>query len=71
MVNGAVGLVPAAVAGIDQPPHHVDVFAHTERFVEAVDGTQHVGANDQRRGGHVADTSSGSDAGGLVAEVQR
>ena len=65
MVNGAGGLVPAAVAGLDQPPHHVDVFARTQRFVEAADRAQRVGANDQRRGGHVADASSRSDAGRL------
>ena len=59
------------MAGVDQPPHHVDVLAGAQRFVEPTDRPQCVDPHHQRRGGDVADASAGSDASLLGPEVER
>jgi hypothetical protein len=37
MVDGGSGFVATAVTGLDQPPHHVDVFAGPQAFIEPID----------------------------------
>ena len=71
MVHGRQRFVAAPVAGIDQAPHHVDVLASAQRFVEPTDRPQHLRSHDQRRAGHVADAGSGRYSCRLVTEVQR
>ena len=71
MVNRRGRFVAAAMAGLDQPPHEVDVLAHPHRFVEAADRPDRVGAGKQGRRRHVADPGAGSDPGRFASEVER
>ncbi len=70
-MDGDPGLVPASPSRLVEPPHQVDVLTESEGPVEATDVVEGGGAHHDRRGGDVADATPGTDAGGLVSEIER